>query len=155
MLNHLSPESRDPSYVGSAMCPECSRKDWRGKFRWLHSRESSPEIIQVLVDWLHLRPCFVPSGHAACRSIWDICWPQDISNLHMIAVPATLSQGRIQSVRGKFSVIFSSQASFRVHCCTVREMKSTSQYCCDKTLDGKIALHRECCFSNCTKSWWI
>ena len=23
-----SPESRDPSYVGSAMCPECPMKDW-------------------------------------------------------------------------------------------------------------------------------
>jgi len=30
-------------------------------------------------------------------------------------------------------------------------MKYISQHCCDKTTDGKIALHRECCFPNCKK----
>jgi len=29
-------------------------------------------------------------------------------------------------------------------------MKYTSQHCCDKTMDNKMALHRECCFSNYT-----
>jgi len=38
---------------------------------------------------------------------------------------------------------------------TVREVMCTSQLCCDKTTDGKMVLHRECCFPNCTKSWWI
>jgi len=38
---------------------------------------------------------------------------------------------------------------------TVREMKHTSQQCCDQTMDDKMALYRECCFPNCTKSWWI
>jgi len=33
-------------------------------------------------------------------------------------------------------------------------MKHTSQHCCDKTMDVKLALYRECCFLNCTKSWW-
>jgi len=37
---------------------------------------------------------------------------------------------------------------------TTLEMKHTSQHCCDKTMDGKMALYRECCFTNCTKSWW-
>jgi len=36
---------------------------------------------------------------------------------------------------------------------TVREMKYTSQHCCDKTMDDKMALYRVCCFPNCTKSW--
>ena len=30
MSRHFS-ESRDPSYVSPAMCPECPRKDWRSK----------------------------------------------------------------------------------------------------------------------------
>ena len=38
---------------------------------------------------------------------------------------------------------------FRYGFTTIREMK-----CCDKTMDGKMALYRECCFPNCTKSWW-
>jgi len=33
---------------------------------------------------------------------------------------------------------------------TVREIKYTSQHCCDKTKDNKMALYRECCFPNCT-----
>ena len=36
---------------------------------------------------------------------------------------------------------------------TVREMKYTSQHCCDITMDVKMALYRECCFPNCRKSW--
>jgi len=32
---------------------------------------------------------------------------------------------------------------------TVREMKNTSQHCCDKTMGGKMALYRECCFLDC------
>jgi len=38
---------------------------------------------------------------------------------------------------------------------TVREMKHTSQQCCDQTMDDKLALYRECLFPNCTKSGWI
>jgi len=37
---------------------------------------------------------------------------------------------------------------------TVREMKYSSQHCCDKTVDCTMALYRECCHPNCTKSWW-
>jgi len=37
---------------------------------------------------------------------------------------------------------------------TPRDMKYTSQHCCDKTIDVKIALYHECCFPNCTNSWW-
>jgi len=35
---------------------------------------------------------------------------------------------------------------------TVKDMKYTSRHCCDKTMDGKMALYRECCFPNCSKS---
>jgi len=38
---------------------------------------------------------------------------------------------------------------------TAREMKHTSQYWCDKTMDGKMALFRERCLPNWTKSWRI
>ena len=38
---------------------------------------------------------------------------------------------------------------------TVREIEYTSQRCCDKTMDDKMALYLECCFPNCTKLWWI
>jgi len=33
-------------------------------------------------------------------------------------------------------------------------MEYTLQHCCDKVMDGKMALYRECCFPDCTKSWW-
>jgi len=32
-------------------------------------------------------------------------------------------------------------------------MKYTSHHCSDKTIDEKMALYRECCFTNCTKLW--
>jgi len=31
-------------------------------------------------------------------------------------------------------------------------MKYTAQHCCDKTVDGKMPLYRECFFRICTKS---
>jgi len=39
--------------LGSAMCPECPRKDWKGMACWLHPRESVPEVVQVPggVEW--------------------------------------------------------------------------------------------------------
>jgi len=35
----------------------------------------------------------------------------------------------------------------------VREMKCTSQHCCDKTIDSKMASYRESCFPNCSNLW--
>jgi len=35
MSIHFS-ESGDPIYIGSAMCPEFRRKDWRSESCWLH-----------------------------------------------------------------------------------------------------------------------
>jgi len=46
---------------------------------------------------------------------------------------------------GDFSDIVKSHNGFAA----VREMKNTSQHCCDKTMDGKMALYRECCFQDC------
>ena len=66
------------------------------------------------------------------------------------------TQGRIQPARlggwqfQKYLVV-KSHNDFP----TVREMKHTSQQCCDQTMDDKKAWYRECCFPNCTKSWWI
>ena len=60
--------------------------------------------------------------------------------------PESLGGGRVQ----KYLVV-NSHNDFP----TVREMKHTSQQCCDQTMDDKMALCRECCFPNCTKSWWI
>jgi len=71
----------------------------------------------------------------------------------MLTQYITLTQSRIQPVSlvGAISVIFGSQFSLRFT--SVREMKYTSQHCCDKTMDGKMALYRECYFPNCSKSW--
>ena len=56
----------------------------------------------------------------------------------------TPGQGRIQPVRlGKSHYGFTA----------VGEMKYTSQQCYNKTVDGKMAFYRECCFPNCPKSW--
>jgi len=42
----VRPLSREPSYVGSAMCPEYPMKNWRGKFFWRDPRESGPDVVQ-------------------------------------------------------------------------------------------------------------
>jgi len=48
MLNHFS-ELTGHNYVALVMYPECPTKDWRGKFCWVNTRESGPEIVQGLV----------------------------------------------------------------------------------------------------------
>jgi len=53
---------------------------------------------------------------------------------------------------GAIEVMFGSLVSLRFT--TARKMKHTSQHCSDKTTDSKMALHRECCFLNCSISWW-
>jgi len=68
---------------------------------------------------------------------------------------AFLIQRQIQPLRlGGISVIFHRHVSSRVKT-TPWAMKNTSQHCYDKPMDGKIALKRNCCFPNCTKSWLI
>ena len=53
---------------------------------------------------------------------------------------------------GAISVIFGSQVSYRFS--TVIRKKHTSQHCCNKTMDDKMALYHERCFPNCKKTWW-
>ena len=93
----------------------------------------------------------------------DALWTRIISLLLKSTAPGQLTfrgmadstQGRIQPVNlgGPISVKFCGQVSLRVT--TAREMTYTSRYCCDKTMDGKMALYRECYFLNCAKSWCI
>jgi len=72
----------------------------------------------------------------------------------VVTVRVTIRQGRIQPVRlGRaISVIFGSQV-WNIRCC--KRDKYNSQHVCNKTMDDKMALYRECCFSNCKISWWI
>jgi len=62
------------------------------------------------------------------------------------ADPANKFRGRFQ-----YYVAFKPHYTFT----TLREMKYTSQNCCDKTMDDTMGLYRECCFPNCKKLWWI
>jgi len=58
-----------------------------------------------------------------------------------------------KKVRGVvISVILGSQVSLRYGFTTIEEMKSISQHCCDKTMDGKGSYIANA-ISNCTKSW--
>ena len=54
-------------------------------------------------------------------------------------------------LRGRFQkyLAFESHYGFT----TVRKMKYTSQHCCEKTIDDRMGLYRECCFPNCKKLW--
>jgi len=68
---------------------------------------------------------------------------------------ARFNIGRIQPIKlgGRFQqyLVVKSHYGFTI----VREMKYTSWHCCDNTMDDKVALYCECCFPNCTQSWWI
>ena len=68
---------------------------------------------------------------------------------------ASTGAARIQpaSLEGRFQKYLAVKS--HNHFPTVREMKHTSQKCCDQRMDDKIALYRECCFPICTKSWWL
>ena len=60
-------ESRDPTYVSSAMCPKCPRKEWRNKSFRLYTVYTRGKVVQSWskdqVAWLHLRLCLVPSAY--------------------------------------------------------------------------------------------
>jgi len=92
MSSHFS-ESRDPSYVGSALCPECPTKDWRRKSCLLNSRESGPEGQKDQVEWLYLRPCLVPSWCGANRTTCGCCKPWGVTSLR-VAARTTLPEER-------------------------------------------------------------
>jgi len=77
MSSHFS-ESRDPSYVHSAKCPKCPRKEWRTKsFRLqstLHPRESGPKFVQWPGGVTSSPTLIGPPWCGASRTIWDCCW---------------------------------------------------------------------------------
>jgi len=55
IVSLFSSESRDPSYVGLAMCPVCSRKHWRDASCWIHPRESvmpNSTLKNEKVSWI-------------------------------------------------------------------------------------------------------
>jgi len=87
------PESRDPSYVNSAMWPECPEKDWGSKSFRLQSGthgKTAQSSSKDQMAWLHLRPCLVPPWCGASRTIWDFCWSRGILGPHRATAPATL-----------------------------------------------------------------
>ena len=74
-------------YVGSAIWPECLRKDWRGKSCWLNPRESAPEVVQgpggVNTSPTLLGPVLVCSEQNS-----DCCWSWGVSRSRAV-VPAS------------------------------------------------------------------
>ena len=55
IVSLFSSESRDPSYVGLAKCPVCSRKHWRDTSCWIHPRESvmpNSTLKNEKVSWI-------------------------------------------------------------------------------------------------------
>jgi len=46
------------------------------------------------VEWLHLRPCLVPSWRGVSRTIWDCCWFWGVSSPPRAGAPATLPKGK-------------------------------------------------------------
>ena len=87
-------ESKNPSSVGSAMCPKWPKKVWGGDTCWLHPRESGPRSPKhQQVEWLHLQPCLVPSWCGVIRTVWSCSWSWGISSPPRIAAPTTLPRG--------------------------------------------------------------
>jgi len=89
MSSHFS-ESRNPSNVSSAMCPECPGKDWRSKSFRIQSTSMGKRPRWSSTDqvaWLHLRPCLVPCWCGASRTIWNCCWSWGISGPPRASAP--------------------------------------------------------------------
>ena len=74
MSRHLSTKSRDPSYVRSAICPECPTKTGEASPDGYSHGKAAQSSSKDQVAWLHLQPCLVPSWCGAKRTIWDCCW---------------------------------------------------------------------------------
>jgi len=91
----------------------------------------------TLITWLYL--CFMLSSQR--KDILGISWFE--------------SKGRIQPVRlggGQFQQYLAVKSHYQFT--PARDMKYALRHCCDKTIDVRIAAYHECCFPNCTKSWW-
>ena len=96
------------------------------------------------IDSLSAKSFWNPVQSVLLNSTIVTDWPKWLCPEH--------SDGRIQpgSLAGAISVIFGSQVSLRV-CYCKRDFKYTSQHCCDKTMVVKMALNRECWFSELYK----
>jgi len=81
---------------------------------------------------------------------WNLCRDTATKTLE-----CALEQERVRPVRlaGMISVIFGNQVLLQVHNCRRDEVYFTTLLW--QNNGRKMALYRECCFPNCTKSWWI
>ena len=59
----------------------------------LHRRGAAQSLSKDQVEWLHLRPCLVPSWCGSSRTTWDCCWSWGIFGHPGAAAPATLPKG--------------------------------------------------------------
>ena len=89
------------------------------------------------------------SAYPLCYRLFLVSFnkSQDLQNLFerdSESFQLTDDQWRIQPVslgEGAISVVLGSQVSLRVHSCKRHEVY-TSQHCCDKTVESKIAFYR-------------
>ena len=91
MSSHFS-QSRDLSYIHvvSAICPACPTKIGKARRAGCTQEKAAQRLSKDKVEWLHLRPCLVPSWCGISRIIRD-CWiPRGMSNPHRVVVPSTL-----------------------------------------------------------------
>ena len=86
-------ESIGPTYVGSATCPECSRRDWRGTSCWLHPLESGPEVVQR-PGGLTTSPTLLGPVMVWSQGNWDCCWSWGMLGSRKVALPGTLPKGK-------------------------------------------------------------
>jgi len=105
MSSHFS-ESRDPSYVSLAMCPECPRKyvELSPSSYSLHPQESDLKFVQG-PGGVTASPTLVPSWCGA-RTILNCCWSWGISSPPKAAVPTTLPKGKAGTQMSMYAYIF-------------------------------------------------
>ena len=110
-----------------AIYPKCPGKDWKAGPAGYTHRKATHSPTKDQVEWLHLRPCLVPSWCGTSRTTWDCCWSWGISSLHKTAAPATRPRekvGRKMNEKNEYSRlnaryctdqdIFRIQASFYI-----------------------------------------
>ena len=131
---------------------------------WIVARSQPRNFLKsaapTLIVWIiHKNICFWGSDSENTFSITNLLFEEFLSiPYEEVKSNNHWQQGRIHLVRlggAAISVIFGSQVSIRDGFTTVRGMQYTSKRCCDKTMDGKIALYRVCCFPKYTQSWSI
>jgi len=162
------------SWALSGTSSHLGRNSWLWHRLWTLLFDIGREASHLNRNAVRLRKAFhfFPSMVYWCVFIWSNVQQQKPSTFAMIGklwtylcnITITIERdcqirpwfqaGRIQPIRlggGDFSNIWWSSLN---NFATVREMKHTSQHYCGKIMYGKMAVYRECCFPNCTKSWW-